>query len=63
MPLGTLANKVSKREELLKERVVSGNGAPSHTPEVAAQDYYDVDNLTKLYVWRKGAWSTVITLV
>ena len=63
MPLGTLANKVSKREELRKERVVSGNGAPSHTPEVAAQDYYDVDNLTKLYVWRKGAWSTVITLV
>jgi len=63
MPLGTIANKVSTREEKLKERVVSGSGAPSHTPEVAAQDYYDVDELTKVYVWRKGAWSAKITLV
>ena len=63
MPLGTIANTVSTREELLKKSVTSGKGVPAHTPEVAAQDYYDVDNLTKLYVWRKGAWSTVIALV
>ena len=63
MPLGTIANKVSTREEKLKNPVASGSGAPTHTPEIAAQDYYDVNNLTKLYVWRKGAWSTVITLL
>jgi hypothetical protein len=62
MPLGTIADKVSTREQLLKERVTSGAGAPTHTPEVDAQDYYDKDNLTKLYVWRKGAWSAVISL-
>lgn len=62
MPLGTKADKISTREELLKERVVSGEGAPSHEPEVAAQDYYDVDETTKVYVWRAGAWSAKITL-
>ena len=62
MPLGTIANKVSTRDELLKNQVVSGKGAPAHTPEVAAQDYYDVDELTKVYVWRAGAWSAKITL-
>lgn len=63
MPLGTKANKISTRDELLKNPVVSGSGEPTHEPEIAAQDYYDVDNLTKLYVWRKGAWSAVVALI
>ena len=62
MPLGTKANKVSTRDELLKNQVVSGNGVPAHEPEIPAQDYYDVDELTKVYVWRAGAWSAKITL-
>lgn len=67
MPLGisttASSTQVSTREQLLKSPVVNGHGVPAHTPEIASQDYYDVDNLTKLYVWRVGAWSTVITLV
>lgn len=67
MPLGQTTTvgltRVSTREELLKDKVTSGRGEPGHTPEVASQDYYDIDNLTKLYVWRKGAWSTVIALI
>lgn len=67
MPLGisttAATTQVSTREQLLKSAVTSGHGVPSHTPEVASQDYYDVDNLTKLYVWRVGAWSTVVSLI
>lgn len=66
MPLGisttAATTQVSTREQLLKQAVTSGHGVPAHTPEVNSQDYYDVDNLTKLYVWRKGAWSAVIAL-
>lgn len=61
MPLGDQTKQVSGREELLKARVTSGHGAPAHTPEVAAQTYWDVDSAGTYYSWSAGAWSSALT--
>ena len=55
MGLGLKTDKVSTREELLKDANVSGNGAPTHTPERATQTYVDVDTGT-VHEWWAGAW-------
>ena len=55
MPLGSVTNKVSDREELLKAASTSGHGAPGHTPEAASQTYVDVDSGQK-YEWWAGTW-------
>ena len=55
MGLGQKTDKVSTREELLKDKNTCGAGAPAHTPEVAAQTY--VDTATgQVYEWWKGEW-------
>jgi hypothetical protein len=55
MGLGLATDKLSTREELLKERNTTGSGAPTHTPEVAAQSYTDVATGQR-YEWWAGAW-------
>jgi len=55
--LGTLADKISTREQLLKERKVSGSGAPAHTPEVDSQSYTDIVTGI-IYEWFAGTWAT-----
>ena len=65
MPLGltTTANltQVSTHEQLLKDKVTSGHGAPTHKPEVPAQEYFDADDLTKMYIWRNSGWTASVT--
>lgn len=53
--LGTVTDKVSTREQLLKERNTSGSGAPTHTPEVDTQTYVDIATGT-VYEWWAGDW-------
>ena len=47
MGLGLVTDKLSTREELLKERNTTGSGAPTHTPDVATGQRYE---------WWAGAW-------
>jgi hypothetical protein len=63
MPLGSQTTKVSTREELLKLPVVSGAGAPTHKPEIAAQEYYDVNSAVTVYIWSAGVWSDSVFVV
>lgn len=63
--LGTITDKVSDREELLKGRNVTidsttysyqvSGGSPAHTPEVAAQTCKDAAT-GQVYEWWAGAW-------
>lgn len=55
--IGNKTDKVSTREQLLKERKVSGSGAPTHTPEVDAQTYTDIVTGT-VYEWFAGNWAS-----
>lgn len=55
MPLGLKTDKVSTRDELLRDANVSGDGAPSHTPERATQTYVDIATGT-VHQWWAGAW-------
>jgi hypothetical protein len=63
MPLGLQTTKVSTREELLKSPVVSGSGAPTHKPEIAAQDYRDTSDTAVYYAWVAGAWTSAKQVV
>jgi hypothetical protein len=53
--LGSAADKVSSRSELLTQLNVSGSGAPTHTPELATQTYVDIDT-GNVYEWWAGVW-------
>ena len=53
--IGDRTIQVSSAVELLYNAVVSGKGAPSHTPEVAAQVYTDTQTGNQ-YQWYAGVW-------
>lgn len=55
MGLGLKTDKVSTRTELLTQQNVSGDGDPTHTPELATQTYVDIATGT-VWEWWAGAW-------
>jgi hypothetical protein len=56
MAMGDQTKAVSTRTALLREKNVTGKGEPSHTPEIEAQTYIDVDT-GYVYQWWAGTWS------
>lgn len=56
MPLGNKTQKVSTRDQLLRERNVSGSGNPTHEPEVERQTYVDIDD-GSTHEWYAGSWT------
>ena len=58
MPLGTATDKISTSEEKLKEPLASGNGTPTHKPEIAYQRYYDLQG-EAAWEWFAGSWHSL----
>ena len=51
----SIGQTVSNAESLLQDAKTSGHGAPTHTPNVATQDYTDVDSGAVHNYWG-GSW-------